>query len=58
MMNPKSENSTYIKQQMFDQLKAKSKCCEADIVAIIGMPLLRLVCSKCRKILPRKDGNF
>ena len=42
----------YIKQQMFNRLKAKSKCCNADIIAVMGIPLLRLVCSECRLILP------
>jgi len=42
----------YIKQQMFNRLKAKSKCCNADIIACMGIPLLRLVCTKCRLILP------
>lgn len=39
---------------MFTQLKAKSECCKADIIAIIGIPLLRLACSKCRLIVNRK----
>lgn len=43
--------TSYIKAQMFNQLKAKSKCCNAEIIAIMGIPLLRLVCSECRLVL-------